>query len=95
VGIGDVVEAKKLPRTPTNHRASDLVSHGLDLDVAGRESRGSVEEAVADFLGLEVSGTPRSECRLRLDYWLTYGHAGRLFGLRFQSRIPHVQKEDR
>jgi len=61
VGIGDVVEAKKLPRTPTNQRASVLVGHGLDLDVARLESRGNAEESVAGFLGLEVSGGPRNE----------------------------------
>jgi hypothetical protein len=62
VSIGDVVEAKKLSRTPTNQRASDLVEHGFNLDVERRESRGRVEESVADFLGLEVSGSPRNEC---------------------------------
>ena len=62
VGIGDVVEAKKLSRTPTNQRASDLVEHRLNLDVARWESRGIAEESVADFLGLEVSGGPRHKC---------------------------------
>ena len=62
VGVGDVVETKKLPRTPTNQRASDLTDHGLDLDVSRREPRGNKkEELVAAFLGLEVSGGPRNE----------------------------------
>jgi hypothetical protein len=62
MGIGDVIEAKELSRPPTNQRASDHVEHGLDLDVARRQSRGSADESVADFLGLEVSGSPRNEC---------------------------------
>ena len=65
VGIGDVVEAKELSRTPTNQCAPDFVEHGLDLDVACREIRGNVEEMIADFLGLEVSGGPRNECGQR------------------------------
>ncbi len=66
VGVGDVVETKKLPRTPTNQRASDLIDHGLDLDVACRERRSNKkEESVAAFLGLEVSGGPRKE----FDQW--------------------------
>ena len=65
VGIGDVVEAKELSRTPTNQRASDFVEHGLDLNVARWEIRGNVEETIADFLGLEVSGGPRNECGQR------------------------------
>jgi hypothetical protein len=64
VGIGDVVEMKKLSRAPANQRASDLVEHGLDLDVARRESRGIAEEAVANFLAWKVSGSPRDECGL-------------------------------
>jgi hypothetical protein len=71
VGIGYVVEDKELPRTPTNQRASDVVEHGFGLDVARRESRGNVEESVADFLGLEVSGGPRNEFGRRDDRWLT------------------------
>jgi len=59
--MGDVVEAQKLPRTPANHRASALVRHGLDLDVARRERPGNVEEAVANLLGLKVNGGPRTE----------------------------------
>jgi hypothetical protein len=79
VGIDDVVEAKKLSRTPANPRASDLVEHGLDLDVARRESRGNAEESVADFLGLEMSRGPRNECGQLDGPWLTDGHGGRPF----------------
>jgi hypothetical protein len=72
MGIGDVVEAKEVPRTPTNQRASDLVEHGFGLDVARRESRRNVEESVADFLGQKVSGGPRNEFGQRRDgLWLT------------------------
>jgi hypothetical protein len=90
VGIGDVVEAKKLSRTPTNQRASDLVEHGLDLDVARRESRGNVEESVADVLGLEMSGGPRNECGQRDGPWLTDGHGGRPLEWRFLFKVPHA-----
>jgi len=41
MGIGDVVEAKKLSRTPTNQRDSDLSGHGLCLDFTHGESRGN------------------------------------------------------
>ena len=79
VGVGDVVESKKLPRTPTNQRASDLIDHGLDLDVTRRERRGNKkEEAVAGFLGLEVSGGPRNE-----------------FGQRDGSELAHVHGPSR
>jgi hypothetical protein len=61
-GVGDVVQTKELPWTPTNQRASDLAKHGFDLDVVRRERRGNKkEESVADSLGLEVNGGPRSE----------------------------------
>ncbi len=81
VGIGDVVEAKKVPRTPTNQRASDLIDHGLDLDVTRRERRGNKKkESVADFLGLEVSGGPRSEFGHREGPSLTEGHENVLWG---------------
>jgi hypothetical protein len=80
VGVGDVVEAKKLSRTPTNQRASDLVEHGLDLNLARRESRGIAEESIAGFLGLEASGSPRNECGLHYRRWLAFGHGGRPFG---------------
>jgi len=64
--MDDIVEVEKVARTPTNHRASDLVSHGLDLDVVHRELRGNKEEkAVAEFLGLEVRAGPRNEFGLR------------------------------
>ena len=95
VGIGDVVEAKKLSRTPTNQRASDLAEHGLNLDVALWESRDSVEESVADFLGLEVSGSPRNECVLQSGRWFTFGHGARPFGWRFRFTIPHADRKDR
>jgi hypothetical protein len=73
--VGNIVETKKLPRTPTNQRASDLIGHGLDLDVARRERRGNrKEESVADFLGLEVSGGPRNEFVHRGGLWLTVVH---------------------
>jgi hypothetical protein len=61
VGVGDVIEAKKHTWTPTNQRASDVVEHGFDLNVARRESRGIAEKSIADFLGLEVSGSPRNK----------------------------------
>jgi len=71
VGDSDVVESEKLPRTPTNQRASDLIGHRLDLDVAFRERRGNKnKEAVAGFLGLEVSGGPRKELVRREGLWL-------------------------
>jgi len=95
VGIGDVVEAKKLSRTPTNQRASDLVEHGLDLNVAHRESRGIAEESIADFLGLEVSGSPRNECGQQYGRWLTCGHGGRPLGWKSQFKIPQAHKKDR
>jgi hypothetical protein len=77
VGVGDVVETKKLPRTPTNQRASDLIDHGLDLDVASRDRRGNEkEESVADFLGLEVGSGPRNE-----------------FGQRDGSGLAHVYED--
>ena len=75
MSIDDVVEAKKVPRAPTNQRASDLVDHGLDLDVLRRERRGNKkEESVADFLGLEVNSGPRNK-----------------FGLWVGSELPHVK----
>ncbi len=67
--MGDVVEAKKLPRTPTNRRDSAIAVHGLDLDIAHRESRGNAEESVAGFLGLEASGGPRNEFGQRFVLW--------------------------
>jgi hypothetical protein len=80
MGIGDVAESKELPRTPTNQRASDLVEHGSDLDVTRRESRGNVEESIADYLGLEVSGGPRNELGQRDGPWLTGVHENALRG---------------
>ena len=80
VGIGDVVEAKEFPRPPTNQRASNLVEHGFDLDLARRESRGDAEEAVADSFGLEVSGGPRNEFGQRDGPWLTEVHENVLWG---------------
>ena len=74
VGVGDVVEAEKLPRTPANQRASDLVEHGLDLDVVRRKSRGNAEELIAGFSGLEVSGGPRNEIGRWDWFWLTCVH---------------------
>jgi hypothetical protein len=60
--VGHVVKTKELPRTPPDQRASDLAEHGFGLDVVRRERRGNKkEESVADFLGLEVNGGPRSE----------------------------------
>lgn len=62
VCVGDIVETKKLPRTPTNQCAPDIIDHGLDLDVARRERRGNkTEESIAYSLGLEVSGGPRDK----------------------------------
>ncbi len=71
-GVGGVVEAKKLPRTPTNRRASDLIDHGLGLDVSHWERRGNKKkESIAAFLGLEVSGSPRKEFGQWDGLWLT------------------------
>ena len=81
VGMGDVVEAKEVPRTPTNQRASDLVEHGFDLDVARRESRRDVQESIADSFGLEMSGGPRNEFGQRDFLWgLTDVHGEALSG---------------
>ena len=81
VGVGDVVETKKLPWTPTNKRASDLIDHGLDLDVACREHRSNKkEESVAAFLGLEVSGGPRNEFDQWGGRWLTVDHENAFCG---------------
>ncbi len=79
-GVGGVVETKKFPRTPTNQRASDVIDHGLGLDVARRESRGNVEESVAAFLGLEVSGGPRKEFGQWDGLWLTEVHKKSFWG---------------
>jgi len=61
VGIGDVVEAKKVTWTPTNPRTSAIVGHRLDLDLARLVSRDDAEESVAGVLGVEVGGGPRNE----------------------------------
>jgi hypothetical protein len=74
VGVGDVVEPEELPRTPANQRASDLVEHGLDLDVVRRKSRGNAEKLIAGFSGLEVSGGPRYEVGGRDWFWLAGVH---------------------
>ncbi len=80
-GVGGVVEAKKLPRTPTNRRASDLIDHGLGLDVAHWERRGNKkEELVAAFLGLKVSRGPRNEFRQLDGPWLTEVHKKSFWG---------------
>jgi hypothetical protein len=78
--MGDVVEAKEVPRTPTNRRGSDLVEHGFDFDVVGRESCGNTEESIAGFSGLEVSGRPRTEFDQREWYWLSGVHENALCG---------------
>ncbi len=94
VGMGDVVEAKELPRTPTNQRASDLIDHGLGLDVSHWERRGNKKkESIAAFLGLEVSGSPRKEFGQRAGPGLTGVHKKAL-GWRLQSRLPHARKEE-
>ncbi len=81
VGIGDVVEAKKLPRTPTNQHASALVEHGFDLDIIRRESRGNAEESIAGFLGWEASDGPQTEFGWLDVLWrLTDVHGGALSG---------------
>ena len=81
VGVGDVVETKKFPRTPTQPRASDLIDHGPDLDVARRERRGNKKkESVAAFLGWEVSGGPRNEFVQREGAWLAEVHENTLWG---------------
>jgi hypothetical protein len=61
VGIGDVVEVKKVPWTPTNQCAPTLVGLGPDFDIARRESCGNAEKFVAGSLGLETGGSPRDE----------------------------------
>ena len=72
VGVGDVVETKKPPWTPTNQRASGFIDHGLDLDVVCRERRGNKkEESVAALLALEMSGGPRNEFGQRDGPWFT------------------------
>ncbi len=79
--MGDVVEAKEVPRTPTNQRASDLVEHGFDLDVARRESRRDVQDSIADSFGLEMSGGPGNEFGQRDVLWgLTDVHGEALSG---------------
>ena len=81
VGIGDVVEAKKLPRTPTNRRASALVVHGRDRDIARGESRRDVQESIADSFGLEMRGGPRNEFGQRGDgLWPTGAHENTIWG---------------
>jgi hypothetical protein len=65
VGIGDVVETKKVSRTPTNPRTSAHVKHGLDLDLGRLPGRDNGEELIARFLGLEASGGPGNEVRNR------------------------------
>jgi hypothetical protein len=90
VGIDDIVESKEIPRAPTNQRASDLVEHGFDLDVARRESRGSVKESIADFLGLEVSGGPRNEIVTHDGLWSVVMHEIALWG---GSRLAHGEKD--
>ncbi len=92
-GVGGVVETKELPRTPTNQRASDLIDHGLGLDVAHWEHRGNKKkESIAAFLGLEVSGSPRKEFGQRAGLWLTVHK--KALGWRLQSRLPHARKEE-
>jgi len=95
VSIGDVVEAQKLPRTPTNQRASVLVGHGLDLDVARRKSCGNVEESVAELLVLEVSGSPRSEFARGDRPWLTEAHQDALSDGDFSSGYHTACKGER
>ena len=91
--MGDVVEAKKLPRTPTNRRDSAIAAHGLDLDIAHRESRGNAEESVAGFLGLEASGGPRNEFGWRDVRWkLTDVHGDAVSGCDSSSEY-HVPTE--
>ncbi len=80
-GVGGVVEAKKLPRTPTNQRASDVIDHGLGLDVAHWQRRGNKKkESVAAFLGLEVSGSPRKEFVQWDGLWPTEVHKKSFWG---------------
>jgi len=75
VEVGDVVEKKKLPRAPTNERASDIVGIRLDLDVAGRESRGEEQESVAGFPSVEVDDRPGNEFVAREDgLWFAVVH---------------------
>lgn len=90
MGIGDVVEAKKLTRPPTNPRASAIVGTGLDLHFGRLPRRDNAEELVAGFLGLEVSAGPRNEFRRRER--LTDVHGGRHLESRFQFRIPHASR---
>ncbi len=80
-GVGGVVETKKLPRTPTNQRASDVIDHGLGLDVAHWQRRGNKKkESVAAFLGLEVSGSPRKEFVQWDGLWPTVVHKKSFWG---------------
>ena len=74
VGVGDVVEKKKVSRAPTNERSSDIVGHRLDLDVAGRESRGEEQESVTGFLSVEVGDGPGNESVARVGLWFAVIH---------------------
>ena len=81
VGVGEVVEAKETPGTPTKRRASALAVHGLDLDSARGESRSAAEESVASFFGSEAGGSPRREIGQRNKLWgLTDLHGEALSG---------------
>ena len=61
MGICDVVEAKKAPRAPTDPRASAIVGHRRDFDLARLLELDDAEESVAGVFGLEVGGGPRNE----------------------------------
>ena len=61
VGVGDVVEAQKLPWPPANQRGSALVGHGIDIDVGPLERCDAVEESVPGLLGLEAGCGPRTK----------------------------------
>ena len=94
MGKSHVVETKELPRAPTNQCASDLMAHGLDLDIARRERCGSEkEESVADFLGWEVSGGPRKEFGQRDGPGLTHMYGASRAGS-CTSKVPHARKEE-
>jgi len=61
VGIRDIVQTKKVPRTPTNQGASAFLRHGRDLHLGRLLSRENADESVAGFYSVETSGRPRTE----------------------------------
>ena len=69
VGIGDIVEAEKLPGTPANRGNPAVVLYGLGLDIARGEIRGSLQEKVTSRGGQETSGGPGTKIVRRDELW--------------------------